>query len=159
MDGFHLMKFKLLLLFMFSCGLSHAISVRDYDKGLLVNSNIRFFVGNGVTKVNVLGTSSIKMRSDCGSILLYGNGWEFEGNRVLSNDLGLIDPKDFRSEDVHTIVASFENQSYDIGFVKHYRRRRESLRIISVTPTIPEPSSWALLAGITTGTFALLKRR
>ena len=152
------MRFKLLSSLLMSCGL-HAISVSDYDKGLLNSSEHQGFTGSGSTKLGIQTTTQIEMRSNYGVVLLSGNGWEFSDHRILADDLDITDSQHFDDCDVLTIVGSYMDRSYDIEFIKHYRNRHERLRMIAVRPSIPESSTWTALMGLLAGAFAFLKRR
>ena len=141
-----------------SCGL-HAISVSDYDKGILNSSEHQGFTGSSSTKVGIQTTTQIEMRSNYGSVLLSGQGWEFNDDLILANDLDITDSQDFDDSDILTIVGSYKEQPYDIEFIKHFRNRHERLRMIAVRPSIPESSTWTALMGLLAGAFAFLKRR
>ena len=141
-----------------TCGL-HAISVGEYDKGLLNTSEHQGFTGSSAIKVGIQTTTQIEMRSNHGSIILSGNGWTFNDDLILSNDLNITSSKEFDNCDVLTIVGSYDKQPYAIDFIKHYRNRHERLRVISVRPQIPEPSMWATLMGVLAGAVAFFKRR
>tara|TARA_R110002050_G_C8607828_1_gene486192 strand:+ start:30 stop:524 length:495 start_codon:yes stop_codon:yes gene_type:complete len=89
--------------------------------------------------------------------------WSFDWKVVYPNQLSLADITDIQESDIGTIVATARHDNmkqYAVSIVRYLRNGQVSrLQVVAVKPILPEPSSYALLAGLLAFCCVALRRR
>lgn len=91
--------------------------------------------------------------------------WYFDNKVIYPNELDLADINDIKESDILTIVGTAHhdnNTQYYIDTIKYRSAAHNNAlmyRIVSVRPTLPEPSAYALLAGLLALSCVAVRRR
>ena len=91
--------------------------------------------------------------------------WYFDNKVIYPNELSLADITDIKESDILTIVGTAHHDNskqYYIDTIKYRNANRNNaltFAIVSVRPILPEPSSYALLAGLLSLSCVALRRR
>ena len=87
--------------------------------------------------------------------------WSFDIKFVYPHMLPLADLCNITESDIKTIVATARHDSmteYHVGVIKYIKNGKVRLRVVSAH-IIPEPETFALIAGLLAITSVALKRR
>ena len=87
--------------------------------------------------------------------------WSFDVKVIYPSMLPLADIHNITESDIKTIVATARHDNmtqYSIGVIKYLKNGRLRLRVVSAH-VIPEPETFALIAGLVAFTAIALKRR
>jgi len=89
--------------------------------------------------------------------------WSFDWKAVYPSQLSLADIADIQESDIGTIVATARHDNmkqYSVSIVRYLKNGRvPRLQVVAVRPILPEPSSYALLAGLLAFCCVALRRR
>jgi len=87
--------------------------------------------------------------------------WSFDVKVIYPSMLPLANLYNIKESDIKTIVATARHDNmtqYSIGVIKYIKNGRMRLRVVSAH-VIPEPETFALIAGLLAFTSIALKRR
>jgi len=87
--------------------------------------------------------------------------WSFDVKVVYPNMLPLADLYNITESDIKTIVATARHDSmtqYQVGVIKYIKNGKVRLRVVSAH-IIPEPETFALIAGLLAFGSIMMKRR
>ena len=87
--------------------------------------------------------------------------WSFDIKVIYPNMMPLADLYNITESDITTIVATARHDSmteYRVGVIKYIKNGKMRLRVVSAH-IIPEPETFALIAGLLAITSVALKRR
>jgi hypothetical protein len=133
------------------------------DPGVLSNEPEVAFKG-GASMVRVENGDFFKMQGFGDRVEMQSvsnKDWAFDNKVIYPSELNLADILNFDEEDVLTITATAlhdNSTKYAVGLIKYMDKGRLSLRVVSAY-IIPEPSTFALLAGMVAFSHIALKRR
>jgi hypothetical protein len=156
------MKTKLLLIALLSV-LSLGANTININPGVLANEPEVAFKG-GASMVRIENGDFFKMKALGDRVEMQSvsnKDWSFDNKVIYPSELNLSDLLNFNEEDILTITATAlhdNSTQYAVGLIKYMDKGRLSLRVVSAY-TIPEPSTFALLAGMLAFTHIALKRR
>jgi hypothetical protein len=87
--------------------------------------------------------------------------WSFDIKVVYPHMLPLADLYNITESDITTIVATARHDNmteYHVGIIKYIKKGKVRLRVVSAH-IIPEPETFALIAGLLALTSIMMKRR
>ena len=138
-------------------------SVFHVNSGVLANSPDVAFKG-GSSMVRFDDGNFFRMKG-CGDRVemqsLPNMDWSFDVKVVYPHMLPLADLYNVTESDIKTIVATARHDSmtqYQVGVIKYIKNGKVRLRVVSAH-IIPEPETFALIAGLLAITSVALKRR
>ena len=133
---------------------------KDLDMGILINQAKTNF-SNGSAIGNLTTGDKIRISGEGSFVSLDSASLSFSQYTISPLDLALADLANVTDGDILTITAtSMHNaaETYSVSFIKHIQGNKTILRMVSVQ-AIPEPESFAMIAGILALTSVALKRR
>lgn len=158
------MKKQLILASIMALVAAHAgTPVSQIDKGLLLNQpSVNF--SNGHSTINLANGEKFKI-AGLGDRVEFQNiatlNWQFSQPVVRPGELQFADLADIHADEIMTITATALHdaaQQYQVHVIKHLQGNHARLRVLSVGQ-IPEPETFALIAGCLAFTSIALKRR
>ena len=156
-----MMKKKLILLALVA--FVNMASAAVIDSGVLADTPDVAFKG-GASKVRFDGGDFFKMKGFGDRVEFYSvsnKDWSFDIKTVYPHMLPLANLYNIQKSDITTIVATARHDNmteYHLGIIKYIKKGKVRLRVVSAY-VIPEPETFALLAGLLAFTCIVMKRR
>ena len=157
------MKTILLLTSLLAVSSLGAFTILDINDGLLANEPKVAFKG-GSTKVRLDNGDFFKMQGFGDRVELQSvstKDWSFDNKVIYSGELPLADIYNLSQSDILTITATARHDNlteYAVGLIKYFNNGKLTIRAVSVHP-VPEPNTFALLAGLFAFFHVAMKRR
>ena len=157
------MKIKLIILALAAFANVATASVFHVNSGVLANTPDVAFKG-GSSMVRFDGGDFFKIqgfgdRVEFSSVS--NKDWSFDIKVVYPHMLPLADLYNSTESDITTIVATARHDNmteYHVGIIKYIKKGKVRLRVVSAH-IIPEPETFALIAGLLALTSIMMKRR
>ena len=155
------MKYKLLLALVAIANVVSA-SAFNINSGVLSNTPDVAFNG-GSSMVRFTDGNFFRMQGFGDRVELQSLStmdWSFDVKVIYPSMLPLADIHNITESDIKTIVATARHDNmtqYSIGVIKYLKNGRLRLRVVSAH-VIPEPETFALIAGLVAFTAIALKR-
>lgn len=160
-------KLILIALLWTSSALS-GMTIDTISGGLLANANNEVRFQSGFISVPLINGDWFRMQGFGDRVELQSvstKDWYFDNKVIYRNELDLADITDIKESDVLTITATAhhdQSKQYYIDTIKYRSAANNNAlmyRIVSVRPTLPEPSAYALLAGLLALSCVAVRRR
>ena len=156
------MKTKLILMALVAFSSMASASVFHVNSGVLANTpDVAFKGGSSMVRFDDGNFFRMKAFGDRVEMQSLPNmDWSFDVKVVYPHMLPLADLYNITESDIKTIVATARHDSmteYHVGVIKYIKNGKVRLRVVSAH-IIPEPETFALIAGLLAITSVALKR-
>ena len=163
------MKTKLLLItLLWTASALSGMTIDTISGGLLANDDNEVRFQSGFISVPLIHGDWFRMQGFGDRVEFQSvstKDWYFDNKVIYRNELDLADITDMKESDVLTITATAHHDNsvqYYIDTIKYRSAAHNNAlmyRIVSVRPTLPEPSAYALLAGLLALSCVAVRRR
>lgn len=162
------MKKLILLALLWTSSALSGMTFNTISGGLLANDDNEVRFQSGAISVPLINGDWFRMQGFGDRVEFQSvsrKDWYFDNKVIYPNELDLSNIANVKESDVLTITATAHHDNstqYYIDTIKYRSAAHNNAlmyRIVSVRPILPEPSSYALLAGLLAFCCIALRRR